>query len=78
MNDEDYPWDLLNDNDSDYPWDLLKWMIQIIHKIYWRWKIPDYWWWMMKIIDDEWLKFSIRFIGDEWFKLLKMNDADYP
>jgi hypothetical protein len=33
---------------------------------------------MIQIIEDEWKRLSIRFIEDEWFKLLKMNDSDYP
>jgi len=32
---------------------------------------------MIQIIEDEWLRLSIRFIEGEWFKLLKMNDSDY-
>jgi hypothetical protein len=33
---------------------------------------------MMKLIDDnEWLRLSIRYIEDEWWKLLMMNDSNY-
>jgi len=32
----------------------------------------------IRFIEDEWLRFSIRFIEDEWFELLKMNDWDSP
>jgi hypothetical protein len=32
---------------------------------------------MIKIIEDDRLWLSIRFIEDEWFRLLKMNDSDY-
>jgi hypothetical protein len=45
-------------------------IIQIIHKIYWRW--------MIQIIEDEWFKLSMWFIEDEWFRLLIMNDSNYP
>jgi hypothetical protein len=47
-------------------WDLLM--------IYWWWMIEIYWW----FIDDEWLRFSIRFIDDEWLRLLMINDWDVP
>jgi hypothetical protein len=51
-------------NESNY-W---KWMIRII---------DDEWWWLsMRFIEEQWL--STRFIVDEWFKLLMMNDDDYP
>ena len=29
----------------------------------------DYWRWMIIIIEDEWLKISIRFSEDEWSRL---------
>jgi hypothetical protein len=32
---------------------------------------------MIKIIEDDRLWLSIRFIEDEWFRLLKMNDSNY-
>jgi hypothetical protein len=34
----------------------------------------DYWRWTIKIIVGEWS----RFIEDEWWRLLKMNDSNYP
>jgi len=43
---------------------------------YWRWMnkiIVDAW---LRFIVDEWLRFFMRFIEDEWFKLLQMNDWD--
>jgi len=50
-------------------WDYWRWIIKILHKIYWRSMIQniedewfkllkvndsDYWRWIMKIIEDEW------------------------
>ena len=61
-------------NDLDYPYDLLK--MKVDDKIYWRW--------MIQIIEDEWLKISMRIVDDEWSRLSIIhkiywmtNDLDY-
>ena len=64
-NDEDERWKM---KDEKYSHDLLNDSDLL------KMNEEDYWWWMIQIIEGEWLKLSIRFIENEWFKLLKMND----
>jgi hypothetical protein len=42
----------------------------------WLMNDSDYWRWMNQIIHEIYWRLFIRFIEDEWIRLLKMNDED--